>query len=66
MLMLQSNLIICRSGYSSIMDLEVLQKKAVLVATPGQTEQEYLAKLLSKKSNYKFVGQIEFDLKKLL
>lgn len=36
--------IICRSGYSSIMDLEVLKRKAYLIPTPGQTEQEYLAK----------------------
>ena len=36
--------IICRSGYSSIMDLDVLNclHKAELVSTPGQTEQEYL------------------------
>ncbi len=65
-IMLQSNLIICRSGYSSIMDLEVLQKKAVLVPTPGQTEQEYLAKRLATKNNYSTVTQSEFDLQKLL
>jgi predicted glycosyltransferase len=37
--------IICRSGYSSIMDLATLNclKKSVLIATSGQTEQEYLA-----------------------
>lgn len=37
--------IICRSGYSSIMDLWVTSrlKDAHLVPTPGQTEQEYLA-----------------------
>jgi uncharacterized protein (TIGR00661 family) len=64
--MLQSNLIVCRSGYSSIMDLEVLQKKAVLVPTPGQTEQEYLATILSTKNNYQFIGQKKFDLQKLL
>ena len=64
--MLQCNLIICRSGYSSIMDLEVLQKKAVLVPTPGQTEQEYLANQLSTEVNYRFIKQDEFDLKKIL
>lgn len=39
--------IICRSGYSSIMDLDALHllHKATLIATPGQTEQEYLAQL---------------------
>lgn len=35
--------IICRSGYSSLMDLAACNRKAVLVPTPGQPEQEYLA-----------------------
>ena len=43
-LLSKSELIICRSGYSSIMDLYFLQKKVLLIPTPGQTEQEYLAK----------------------
>lgn len=42
-LMLNSEKIICRSGYSTIMDLHVLEKKAEYIPTPGQTEQEYLA-----------------------
>ena len=50
---LESRLIICRSGYSTIMDLYKLEKNAILVPTPGQTEQEYLAKYLSKNDNYK-------------
>ncbi|MDR1698943.1 MAG: hypothetical protein LBR75_03880 [Prevotellaceae bacterium] len=37
--------IVCRSGYSTLMDLHALGRKATLVATPGQTEQEYLAEL---------------------
>jgi uncharacterized protein (TIGR00661 family) len=45
----QSRYVICRSGYSSVMDLAVLGKKALLVPTPGQTEQEYLAEQLSAK-----------------
>ena len=40
-----AELIVCRSGYSTIMDLKVLGKKALFIPTPGQTEQEYLAKL---------------------
>jgi UDP:flavonoid glycosyltransferase YjiC (YdhE family) len=39
----QSEIIISRSGYSTIMDLAVLKKKAILIPTPGQPEQEYLA-----------------------
>lgn len=39
----QSRTILCRSGYSSLCDLLALQRKAVLIPTPGQGEQEYLA-----------------------
>ncbi|MCB0704991.1 MAG: hypothetical protein KDC34_06765 [Saprospiraceae bacterium] len=40
-----ANIVVCRSGYSSIMDLMKLEKRALLIPTPGQTEQEYLAEL---------------------
>ena len=40
----RTEVVICRSGYSSIMDLIELNQRAVLIPTPGQTEQEYLAK----------------------
>lgn len=44
-----ANKIICRSGYSSVMDLFFLNqmKKAEFIPTPGQTEQEYLASYLA-------------------
>ncbi|HQU56730.1 MAG TPA: glycosyltransferase, partial [Chitinophagaceae bacterium] len=42
--------IIGRSGYSTIMDIIALGKKAILLPTPGQTEQEYLATYLMKKN----------------
>jgi hypothetical protein len=44
--------IVCRSGYSTVMDLVALDciRKAVFVPTPGQTEQEYLARYLNKKN----------------
>ncbi|PVD51093.1 glycosyl transferase family 28 [Terrimonas sp.] len=45
----QSEWVICRSGYTSIMDLVSLQHKAILVPTPGQPEQEYLAAHLFQK-----------------
>jgi UDP-N-acetylglucosamine transferase subunit ALG13 len=46
---LKANEIICRSGYSSIMDLYALGKlkNATLIPTPGQSEQEYLAEYIS-------------------
>lgn len=40
----QANTIVCRSGYSTLMDMHVLGKNSlILIPTPGQTEQEYLA-----------------------
>ena len=44
-----SKIVIARSGYSTIMDLNALQQKAILIPTPGQTEQEYLAEYLAEK-----------------
>ncbi len=44
----RSKYIICRSGYSTIMDLIAIKRTAVLIPTPGQTEQEYLAGYLSR------------------
>ncbi|HEY4286870.1 MAG TPA: glycosyltransferase [Puia sp.] len=41
--------IICRSGYSTVMDLMRLGKRAILIPTPGQTEQEYLGNYLARK-----------------
>lgn len=39
-----AEIVICRSGYSTLMDLDYLNKKRIiLIPTPGQTEQEYLA-----------------------
>jgi hypothetical protein len=40
---LSADLILSRNGYSTLMDLAVLGKKAILIATPGQSEQLYLA-----------------------
>lgn len=61
-----AKIILCRSGYSTIMDLLKLRRHAVLVATPGQTEQEYLADLLAKKKWFITVGQTGFQLEKIL
>jgi len=36
--------VVCRSGYTTVMDLAKLEKKAFFIPTPGQYEQEYLAK----------------------
>lgn len=44
----RSKNIICRPGYSSIMDFQILQKPVHFIPTPGQTEQIYLAKFHEK------------------
>lgn len=64
--LLQSKIIICRSGYTSVMDLVKLQKKAILVPTPGQTEQEYLARYLQSQNLFYTVEQKHFSLEKTL
>jgi uncharacterized protein (TIGR00661 family) len=61
-----AELIICRSGYSTIMDLEALDVRALLVPTPGQTEQEYLAEYHAKLGRHEMISQqelskVEFD-----
>lgn len=45
----KTKVVVCRSGYSTIMDLVALNKNAILIPTPGQTEQEYLAHTLATK-----------------
>ncbi|MBI3503093.1 MAG: glycosyltransferase [Bacteroidetes bacterium] len=57
-----SEIILSRPGYSTIMDLAVLGKKAIFVPTPGQTEQEYLAKYFSETKIAYSVSQKKFDL----
>lgn len=57
-----SEIVIARAGYSTIMDLVVTGRKAILVPTPGQTEQEYLAAYLKHKKIFFSVSQKDFDL----
>lgn len=59
-------LVICRSGYSTLMDLGALQKKSVLVATPGQTEQEYLSVLQQQQQTACAADQSSFSLTAVL
>jgi uncharacterized protein (TIGR00661 family) len=54
--------VISRSGYTTIMDLVKMQQKAILVPTPGQTEQEYLAGYLMEQQYFYSCGQDDFDL----
>ncbi|MDO5978426.1 glycosyltransferase [Flavivirga spongiicola] len=61
----QSELILSRSGYTTIMDLAKLNKKAFFIPTPGQFEQEYLAKRLTDLELVPSCSQEGFTLDKL-
>ncbi len=58
----QSRLVICRSGYTTVMELVTLQKKALLIPTPGQTEQAYLAQYLHELGWFLSVQQHQLNL----
>ena len=65
-LILQSKNIVARCGYSTVMDLFSLQQKAILVPTPGQTEQEYLATHLMENKIFFTCAQDTFLLPEAL
>jgi hypothetical protein len=62
----EAEFIIARSGYSTVMDLIKLKKNAILVPTPGQTEQEYLGAYLNQRRWMYSVPQKNFNLEKVL
>ncbi len=57
-----ASMVISRCGYSSVMDLLALQKKSILIPTPAQTEQEYLAKHLMAQNRALCIPQSKFKL----
>lgn len=61
----ESELILCRSGYTTVMDLAQLEKKAFFIPTPGQYEQEYLAKKYKEEGLVPYCTQEKFTIKKL-
>ncbi|HYG00821.1 MAG TPA: glycosyltransferase [Chryseosolibacter sp.] len=61
-----SEVVIARSGYSTVMDLLALKKKAILIPTPGQTEQEYLAMALKEKKVFYSMNQDVFNLEQAI
>ena len=61
----ECNLVLSRSGYTTIMDLSKLEKKAFFIPTPGQFEQEYLAKRLDKLRLVPCASQKEFKIEML-
>lgn len=61
----ESDKVLCRSGYTTVMDLAKLDKKAFFIPTPGQCEQEYLAKKFKSEGVAPYCNQDDFTLNKL-
>ncbi|HAT65762.1 MAG TPA: glycosyltransferase, partial [Flavobacteriaceae bacterium] len=61
----ESEVVVSRSGYTTIMDLAALEKDAYFIPTPGQFEQKYLAKELKGRGIVPSCKQHEFTLEKL-
>lgn len=59
--LLQSVCVVCRSGYTSLMELYSLRRKMLLIPTPGQTEQEYLAAKYARDGFCMSVPQDELE-----
>jgi hypothetical protein len=55
--LLSADLIVCRAGYSTLMDLARIHRGALLIPTPGQTEQEILAEHAQNHGFARFVRQ---------
>lgn len=58
--------VVCRAGYTSVMDMLKLGKKVILIPTPGQAEQEYLGKHLVKNRLALIIPQKNLSLKNAL
>lgn len=54
------DMVISRAGYTTIMELIGLKKKALLIPTPGQYEQEYLAKTVNIQE-IKFIAETQLE-----
>ncbi|MBT8261353.1 MAG: glycosyltransferase [Bacteroidia bacterium] len=61
----ESEIILSRSGYTTIMDIAAMRKKAYFIPTPGQYEQEYLANRLKLQRVVPSCKQEDFSIEKL-
>jgi len=64
-LMKGSKVVISRSGYSTIMDLVETKNESILIPTPGQAEQLYLAGLHKNHASWTFKTEEEFKKMKI-
>ena len=60
--LLHSELIVSRTGYSTLMDLDAIGRGALLVPTPGQPEQEYLGRLHRQMGLHRIQEQDRLDI----
>jgi predicted glycosyltransferase len=60
--MQHAELIVSRSGYTTLMDLAAIQRSALIIPTPGQPEQEYLGDLHARTGRFLVQGQEAIDL----
>ncbi len=61
-MMNRAKLVVCRSGYTTVMELAELGRKALMIPTPGQTEQEYLGRLYAERGYFHCVSQYNLNL----
>ena len=61
-MMNRAKMIISRSGYTTVMEIAELGRKALFVPTPGQTEQEYLSQFYEKVGQFHSVSQFKLDI----
>ncbi|MCM5661761.1 glycosyltransferase [Galbibacter mesophilus] len=61
----KSEVVLSRSGYTTVLDLAKLKKKAFFIPTPGQYEQEYLAERLQEEGLVPFCKQEDFKIEML-
>ncbi|MBL0128371.1 MAG: glycosyl transferase family 28 [Flavobacteriales bacterium] len=60
--MISARLVVSRSGYTSLMDLDAIGRTALIIPTPGQPEQEYLATLHARTRRFIVQQQGTLDL----
>ncbi len=65
-LMNSAEYVVSRSGYTTVMEIAALQKRSILIPTPGQTEQEYLATYLYQKGFAYTASQTDLNLSEVL
>ena len=61
----ESEMVLCRSGYTTVMDLVKLRKKAFFIPTPGQYEQEYLAEKYKAEGLAPYAIQDDFTMENI-